>query len=153
MPGEHRPFLAGPPARAPLPRTLAARYDPTLLERSHRRIRVRVTIAADGARDAPPADPGARLAPAAGGVRAILAADPRTRGRSPRTTAARRAHSPRAARRSVATRTPGVAFPAAASQATEPARPRSRTIATHRARLSALAARGPNLADDERSHR
>jgi hypothetical protein len=78
MPGENRPFLAGPPARAPLPRTLAARYDPTLLERSHRRIRVRVTIAADGARDAPPADPGARLAPAAGGARAILAADPRT---------------------------------------------------------------------------
>jgi hypothetical protein len=144
MPDPNPTLPADPPAHPPLPQTLAARYDPTLLERSHRRIRVRVTIAADATCDAPPADPGARAA---------LAADPQTRGRSPRTTAARCVHTSRAARRSIATRAPGVAFPAAASRATEPARLRSRTIATHRAWLSTPAARGPNLADDERSHR
>jgi hypothetical protein len=151
MPHAHQPLLAG--ARAPLPQTRAARYDPTLLEPSHRRIRVRATIAADAACDALLADANARLAPAAGGARAILAAEPQT----PRTIAednrgAMRAHLA-GRRRSIATRTPGVALPAATSQATEPARPRSRTIATHRARLPTPAARGPHLADDERSHR
>jgi hypothetical protein len=143
MPHPHPPPPARP-ARPPLPHTLAARHHPTAIEPSHQRTRVRATIAADPGAHLAPADPGARLAPAA---------DPQT----PRTIAeddrgAMRAHL---AGRPAIHRDPhpGVALPAATSRATEPARPRPRTIATQRARLSALEARGPNLADDERSRR
>jgi hypothetical protein len=143
MPHPH-PTPPARPARPPLPPTPAAHDDPTALEPSHARTRVRVTIAADPGAHLAPADPGARLAPAA---------DPQT----PRTIAeddrgAMRAHL---AGRPAIHRDPhpGVALPAATSRATEPARPRPRTIATHRARLSTPEARRPNLADDERSHR
>jgi hypothetical protein len=46
MPNANRTLLYGRPVRAPVPHTLAARHDPTVLEPSHRRTRLRPTIAA-----------------------------------------------------------------------------------------------------------
>jgi hypothetical protein len=138
MPDPNRNSLDSSPARQPVPQTLAAPNDAAIFEPSHRRTRGRPTIAANAACDAPVADARARLMLAAGGAHAILAADPPTRAAIAHDN--RGAMRARPAGRPAIRRDPhpGLGLPAAASRVTEPARPRSRTIATHWAQLSTL---------------